>query len=205
MSRFRQKTTSEPSNEIGRLLGAPPPTVRSNYSVSLGAILSAILSGFLIGAVARMALPGPDPMPFSLTVLIGLTGSIAGGGIAAGIFGAGHTLDNSGHIFATLLLEIGIAIALVAAYRRLVQRRPLSGPDAYRFPTRGFGIARMRTRLRQLGIKPDRHVRPGSAPKPQNLAADKVAEQLEKLRDLRDQGVLTDEEYEKARERLRRY
>ena len=32
-----------------------------------------------------------------------------------------------------------------------------------------------------------------------------VAEQLEKLRDLRDKGVLTDEAYEEARERLRRY
>jgi uncharacterized membrane protein len=32
-----------------------------------------------------------------------------------------------------------------------------------------------------------------------------VVDQLEKLRDLRDHGTITEEEYERARERLRRY
>jgi uncharacterized membrane protein YeaQ/YmgE (transglycosylase-associated protein family) len=167
-----------------------------------GAIIGAIVSGFVIGAAARLALPGPDPMPFSLTVVIGLAGSLAGGGIAAGIFGAGNTFDTSGRAFATLMLEVGIAIGLVAAYRRFVQKRPLWGPEAYRFPTRGLGLTKMRARLRQLGVDPDRLGRPGDAP-PKD--PDEIAEQLEKLRDLRDKGVLTDEDYERARERLRRY
>ncbi len=170
-----------------------------------GAIISAVAAGFLIGAAARFALPGPDPMPFSLTVVIGLVGSVAGGGIAAGIFGGtSHAFDTSGHAFVTLLLELGVAIALVAAYRRFVQKRPLWGPEAHRFPTRGIGIARMRARLGKLGIDPDRlPSRGGAAPTPKD--PDDVAEQLEKLRDLRDRGVLTDEAYEEARERLRRY
>jgi uncharacterized membrane protein YeaQ/YmgE (transglycosylase-associated protein family) len=54
----------------------------------LGSLLSIVFSGFLIGALARLALPGPDPMPFWLTVLLGLSGSIVGGGIAAASFGA---------------------------------------------------------------------------------------------------------------------
>jgi uncharacterized membrane protein YeaQ/YmgE (transglycosylase-associated protein family) len=170
-----------------------------------GAIISAIAAGFVIGAAARFALPGPDPMPFSLTVVIGLAGSLAGGGIAAGIFGGtSHAFDTSSHAFVTLMLELGIAIALVAAYRRFVQKRPLWGAEAHRFPERGLGISRMRARLRQLGIDPDKLPRRGGAsPKP-NGPGD-VAEQLEKLRDLRDRGVLTDEAYEEARERLRRY
>ncbi len=170
-----------------------------------GAIISAVAAGFLIGAAARFALPGPDPMPFSLTVVIGLAGSLAGGGIAAAIFGGtSHAFDTSGHAFATLMLELGIAIALVAAYRRFVQKRPLWGPEAHRFPTRGIGIARMRARLGKLGIDPDRLPgRSGAAPAQKD--PDDVAEQLEKLRDLRDRGVLTDEAYEEARERLRRY
>jgi uncharacterized membrane protein YeaQ/YmgE (transglycosylase-associated protein family) len=167
------------------------------------AIIAAVLTGFLIGAAARFALPGPDPMPFWLTVLIGLAGSIVGGSIATAIFGARDTFDTPRHVFVTLLLGVGAAIALVAAYRRFVQRRPLSGPEAHRFPTRGLGIARMRAQLRRLGVDPDRLTgRPG-APRPTD--PERIAEELEKLRELRDQGALSDEEYEQARERLRRY
>ncbi len=176
----------------------------ANLRDVFGAIVAAVLSGFLIGAAARFALPGPDPMPFSLTVLVGLAGSLAGLGVAAIIFGgASHSFDSSGRAFATLMLEVGIAIAIVAGYRRFVQKRPLWGPEAHRFPTRGFGVARMRERLHQLGVDPDRlRERRGAPPapkEPEDTSAD-----LEKLRDLRDRGVISDEAYEEARERLRR-
>jgi hypothetical protein len=55
-----------------------------------------------------------------------------------------------------MLLEIGAASAILALYRRYVQRRPLTGAGAHAFPTRGFGIQRMRARLRQLCVDPDR-------------------------------------------------
>ena len=130
--------------------------LRQTVVTVLGALLSIMLSAFLIGALARFALPGPDPMPFWLTVLLGLGGSLIGGGIAAAFFGPSHVLDSSGHGFTTLLLEVGAAIVILAAYRRYVQRRPLSGPGAHAFPTRGVGIQRMRARLRKLGVDPDR-------------------------------------------------
>jgi uncharacterized membrane protein YeaQ/YmgE (transglycosylase-associated protein family) len=173
----------------------------------LGGLLSTVLSGFLIGALARLALPGPDPMPFWFTVLVGLSGSLVGGAVAATIYGASHTFDSSSHGFVTLLFEVGAAIAILAAYRRFVQRRPLSGPDAYRFPSRGFGIQRMRARLRQLGVDPDRlSRRPASThSKAEELTADQVADELGQLRDLHDKGDLSDEDYERAREQLRRY
>jgi uncharacterized membrane protein YeaQ/YmgE (transglycosylase-associated protein family) len=175
--------------------------------MSLSAIVSVIASGFLIGSLGRLAIPGPDPMPFWLTVLIGFCGSLAGGAVAAGIYGASHILDGPSHVFVTLLLEIAVAGAIVAAYRRFVQRRPLSGTEAYRLPVRGIGVARMRARLRRLGVDPDHPAgaRRGFPGKPGQLSADEVAEELGKLRELRDKGELTDEEYERARERLRRY
>jgi len=175
----------------------------------LGGILSVIAVGFVIGALARLALPGPDPMPFWLTVLVGMVGSIIGGATAGAVYGASHTFDNSNHAFVTLLLAVAAAIVILAAYRRLVQQRPLSGPGARRFPTRGFGIERMRSRLRQLGVDPDRLAsgRPESvsAKQPDTLTPEQAAEELAKLREDRDSGTISDEEYEQARERLRRY
>ena len=107
--------------------------------VVLGALLSVLLSGLLIGALARLALPGPDPLSFGLTILLGLAGSLIGGGISTAVYGTKHAFDTSDHAFVTLLLEIGAAVLILALYRRLVQRRPLSGPGAHSFPTRYKG------------------------------------------------------------------
>jgi uncharacterized membrane protein YeaQ/YmgE (transglycosylase-associated protein family) len=171
-------------------------------------VLTAMTTGFVIGGAARFAVPGPDPMPFWLTVLIGLGGSALGTAIGALMFGADHTFDSPGRSFVTLLLAIGTSTALVGAYRVFVQKRPLTGPDARHFPRRGFGIAKMRERLRMLGIDPDRVHTAGGGIRPQpepESAHDEIVDQLEKLRDLRDHGTITEEEYERARERLRRY
>lgn len=178
--------------------------LRQTIVTVLGALLSMILSAFLIGALARFALPGPDPMPFWLTVLFGLGGSLVGGGIAAAAYGVGHVFDSSGHAFVTVLLEIGAAVVLLAVYRRYVQRRPMTGAGAHAFPTRGFGIQRMRARLRQLGVDPDRPMGLSGKPSTQ-LTPREQSDELEKLRELHDKGTLTDEEYERARDRLRRY
>jgi uncharacterized membrane protein YeaQ/YmgE (transglycosylase-associated protein family) len=169
----------------------------------MSGILAAIISGFLIGAAARWIVPGPDPMPFWLTVGLGLVGSIAGGGIATAFFGTSHVMTTSGHLFTTLLLEIGIATALVIAYRRFVQRRPVAGPGAHQFPTRGFGIARLRARLQQVGIDPEqlprRGVNPVERPSP---GPRPEPDELDNLRDLHEKGILSDEEFEAARRRL---
>jgi uncharacterized membrane protein YeaQ/YmgE (transglycosylase-associated protein family) len=172
--------------------------------VGFGGILAAVLSGFLIGGAARFIVPGPDPMPFWLTVVIGLLGSAVGGGIGVVLYGTGGITSTHGHVFVTVMLEILAAAALVALYRRLVQRRPVTGPEAYRFPQRGFGIERLRARFRQLGIDPDKLQTPG-VPPPTGPPADEVARELEKLQEQRERGEITDEEYDEARERLRRF
>src|SRR4051812_20270609 len=120
----------------------------------LGAILSVAATGFLIGALARLAIPGPDPMPFWLTILIGLGGAALGGSITGLLIGSGSNPDSSQY-FWILLASVAVAAGLVAAYRHFVQRRPISGPEARRFPTRGIGIARLRGRLKALGVPVD--------------------------------------------------
>ena len=45
----------------------------------IGFILSAIITGAIVGALARLALPGPDPMGIGETIAIGIGGSIVAG------------------------------------------------------------------------------------------------------------------------------
>lgn len=156
--------------------------------MSLGFVLAILFSGFVTGALARFALPGPDPMPVWLTVAIGLTGSIVGA-----VVGRAISNDN-GYVIS--FLSFGIAIALVASYRRFVQRRPLFGPGALAFPERGIGVAEQRERLQKLGLDPDQ-LRPG----PQRLERMRLEAMLQELHRA---GLLTDEELAEKRSALER-
>src|SRR5207237_9108358 len=100
-------------------------------SMSAGVVIAILISGLFTGALARLAVPGPDPMPLWLTIAIGLTGSIVGAVVARALF------HDNGYVVS--FGSLGVAIALVLAYRRFIQRRPLWGPDALRFPQRGVG------------------------------------------------------------------
>jgi uncharacterized membrane protein YeaQ/YmgE (transglycosylase-associated protein family) len=172
----------------------------------LAYVVSAVLFGFVIGALARWAVPGPDPMPAWLTIFVGLTGSLVGGGIMVAIVGTG----TRGDIYLTILASIAVAALVVIAYRRFVQGRPVTGPDAHRLPTKGFGIPRLRRRLVQMGIDPDSVGRPGG-PRPIAQAEPAAGEHdadlerlenLRKLEDLHEAGVLTDEEFRAKRAAL---
>jgi uncharacterized membrane protein YeaQ/YmgE (transglycosylase-associated protein family) len=37
------------------------------------------ITGLIVGALARLALPGPDPMSIGMTILVGIAGSFIGG------------------------------------------------------------------------------------------------------------------------------
>src|SRR5713226_6980230 len=132
--------------------------------------------GFITGGLARLAVPGPDPMPVWLTVAIGLVGSAVGGGIAIAIWGRGT--QGIG-----LLSFLG-AVLLVVAYRRFVQKRPLTGPDALKFPERGFGIDRFQERRHKM----EELVRQAQSAR----TDDDTDANLRKLADLHAAGILTD-------------
>jgi uncharacterized membrane protein YeaQ/YmgE (transglycosylase-associated protein family) len=87
-------------------------------------ILILIIWGFIVGGLARLALPGPDPMPWYATLGLGLGGSLIGGLIAHILLGTA-----GGLIFAVLG-----AILLLYLYRRFVQHRGITGPAARRLP-----------------------------------------------------------------------
>jgi uncharacterized membrane protein YeaQ/YmgE (transglycosylase-associated protein family) len=173
-----------------------------------GAVVSVIITAFITGALARLALPGPDPMPIWLTVTLGLVGTLIGASIAYAIAGRDPAWISIGGFLAT--------VVLVGLYRRFVQKRPIFGREAYKFPERGVGIEQYRERLRSAGIDPDRIGSPfappdvpGSTPAasvPRPVAVEDPTENpahfLTLLEELHDSGVLTDDEYTGARTRL---
>jgi uncharacterized membrane protein YeaQ/YmgE (transglycosylase-associated protein family) len=87
-------------------------------------ILLLLLWGLVVGALARLALPGPDPMPWYATIGLGLGGSIVGGIVARVLIGTA-----GGIVFAFLG-----AVLLLYLYRRFAQGRGLTGPSARRLP-----------------------------------------------------------------------
>lgn len=101
-------------------------------------------------------------MPIWFTIAIGVSGSILAGLLSQWLFN-----DPSSGFVLALLAAIGIVIA----YRRFVQGRGITGPEARRVPTRGVGVQR---------------------------------ELEEKLRELRDAGLLTESEFELKLAELRR-
>ena len=46
-----------------------------------------VAAGFVVGGLARLALPGPDPMPWWQTVLLGWAGSLVAGIVTWVLFG----------------------------------------------------------------------------------------------------------------------
>jgi uncharacterized membrane protein YeaQ/YmgE (transglycosylase-associated protein family) len=65
--------------------------------------------GLVVGALARLLLPGPDPMSIGMTALIGIAGTFS-----AGLF-SWYVLHRHG---AGLLLSLVFSMLLVWIYRR---------------------------------------------------------------------------------------
>jgi uncharacterized membrane protein YeaQ/YmgE (transglycosylase-associated protein family) len=84
--------------------------------MGIGFIVFLVLFGLVVGALARLALPGPDPMGIFATIGLGLAGSLLGGIVARIFLGTG-----GGIIFAVLG-----ATLILYLYRRFVQHRPLT-------------------------------------------------------------------------------
>ncbi|WP_433467552.1 GlsB/YeaQ/YmgE family stress response membrane protein [Spirillospora sp. CA-128828] len=71
----------------------------------LTTILWFIVVGAVIGALARLLVPGRNPIGILLTILIGIAGSIVGGVIADAL-GAGALIA---FVFAVVVAALGVA------------------------------------------------------------------------------------------------
>ena len=93
--------------------------------MTIAFIIVLILSSLLVGAIARWAVPGPDPMGIGGTILLGFVGSLLGGLLS--YFLLAH--------WGGILFSIVGAVVVLILYRKFVQHRPITGPGAHRPPT----------------------------------------------------------------------
>jgi uncharacterized membrane protein YeaQ/YmgE (transglycosylase-associated protein family) len=68
-----------------------------------------VLSGLIVGALGRLALPGPDPMGIGQTILIGIAGSFLAGIVTWLVFGRGY---------GGIVLSVAFATGIVYLIRR---------------------------------------------------------------------------------------
>jgi uncharacterized membrane protein YeaQ/YmgE (transglycosylase-associated protein family) len=67
-------------------------------------IISLIVTGLIVGALARLVVPGRNPMSILATIGVGVVGALVGG-LIAGLIGVGWVI--------TIILEVALAALLV--------------------------------------------------------------------------------------------
>lgn len=74
-------------------------------------LIGIVLSGLIVGALGRLAIPGPNPMSVGMTILVGIGGSLIGGLVGVLLFGrpGGLLLAVAGAALIVWLIERGRA------------------------------------------------------------------------------------------------
>ena len=85
-------------------------------------ILGWILFGLIVGALAKLVMPGRDPGGIIVTMLLGIAGAVLGGfmGRALGLYGEGEA--------AGFVMSFIGAVILLALYRMVVGRSSVARP-----------------------------------------------------------------------------
>lgn len=86
----------------------------------IGTIIGAIVVGLIVGALARLVMPGKQNMGVLMTIVLGALGSFLGTWIT---YTLGYSNSNGGFEVIPFLVGIIVAIALIAAYLGITGRR----------------------------------------------------------------------------------
>jgi uncharacterized membrane protein YeaQ/YmgE (transglycosylase-associated protein family) len=80
--------------------------------------LEVVLIGLVIGAIAKLLMPGKDPGGFIVTILLGIAGSVVGTwvGRALGLYQEGQS--------AGFIMSVVGALLLLAIYHMVRRKRP---------------------------------------------------------------------------------
>jgi uncharacterized membrane protein YeaQ/YmgE (transglycosylase-associated protein family) len=83
-----------------------------------------VITGLIVGALGRLAIPGPDPMGIGMTILVGIGGSLIAGLIGRLLFGG----SGGGFILAVIC-----SAGIVYLIRRSRERRVTGSTTATRW------------------------------------------------------------------------
>jgi uncharacterized membrane protein YeaQ/YmgE (transglycosylase-associated protein family) len=83
-------------------------------------IISWIIWGLFVGLIARLLMPGRQPIGFLWTIALGVAGSLIGGFLATGIL---NIADNDEFDFGSFLIAIACSVLLLWLYLRYFAER----------------------------------------------------------------------------------
>jgi uncharacterized membrane protein YeaQ/YmgE (transglycosylase-associated protein family) len=90
----------------------------------IGTILSALVVGLIVGALARLIMPGKQNIGVIMTIVLGALGSFVGSWLT---YQFGYSNSNGGWQVIPFLVGIIIAIVLIAIYVGITGKRGSRG------------------------------------------------------------------------------
>jgi uncharacterized membrane protein YeaQ/YmgE (transglycosylase-associated protein family) len=82
-------------------------------------IISWVVWGLFVGAVARLLLPGRQAIGIAWTILLGVIGSLVGGFLSTEVL---DIADSDDFDFGSFLIAVGVSIVLLTLAERLGRR-----------------------------------------------------------------------------------
>ncbi|MFV0462963.1 MAG: GlsB/YeaQ/YmgE family stress response membrane protein [Nostocoides sp.] len=85
----------------------------------LSTIISTIIAGLIIGALARLVLPGRQNLSILMTIIIGILGSFIGSWL---VYQFGYNNDNGGFEIIPFIVGIVVAALGIVGYNRMTNK-----------------------------------------------------------------------------------
>ena len=85
----------------------------------IGTIISAIVVGLIVGALARLIMPGKQNIGIIMTIVLGALGSLIGTWVT---YSLGYSNANGGFQFIPFIVGVVVAIILIAIYLAITGR-----------------------------------------------------------------------------------
>jgi len=84
-------------------------------------ILTWVIWGLFVGALARLLLPGRQRLGIALTIVLGVVGSLLGGFLATEVLNIGDANDAD---FGSFVIAVGTSVLLLGIYGRVNRMLP---------------------------------------------------------------------------------
>jgi uncharacterized membrane protein YeaQ/YmgE (transglycosylase-associated protein family) len=87
-------------------------------------ILTWVIWGLFVGALARLLLPGRQRLGIALTIVLGVVGSLLGGFLATEVLNIGDSNDAD---FGSFVIAVATSVLLLAVFERVSRMLPDRG------------------------------------------------------------------------------